>query len=181
MANYLTKLSFVIATEGKDPTAFFEFVNALEEACEAQLEIQDNEPVDIEGPEGWPDPTQMMTDFDFNMGFHATMDTDVREAKIWIRDEDGVPNTDLLIRLVELAVEKMDLQSPVSFQWANTCSRPLLDGFGGGIAVIARDADGQVQTRSQATAHMLGALIQEIGMSHAAPAEDSTPSSGGMI
>lgn len=178
MADYKSKFSFIIPTEGKDPQDFIDFMDALNDEAETPFDDPNSAKV-----EGWPDPAETMRLFDFNIGFDVSFDPDKNPANpaIWITDQGGMPNLDLLVYVVELACEKMELQNPVVIEWANTCSRPLLDGFGGGIAVIARDADGKIQSRTQSTNNMDSALIAEIAGSRLEIDEPDAPGAGGMM
>ena len=54
---------------------------------------------------------------------------------LWIRDDvTGDPQT--VITFVLRCAEAFDLKGRWGFQWANTCSRPRIDAFGGGAHVL---------------------------------------------
>jgi len=69
-------------------------------------------------------------------------------TKLWIHEElSGDP--ELVIEFVLLCAEKFDLKGLWGFAWADTCSKPRLDAFGGGAHVIdlgARKTIGWVNT-----------------------------------
>jgi hypothetical protein len=56
-------------------------------------------------------------------------------AELWIRDEcSGDPER--VIKFVLLCAEEFDLKGLWGFEYANTCSKPRLDAFGGGAHII---------------------------------------------
>ena len=56
-------------------------------------------------------------------------------AVLWIRDDvTGDPQT--VITFVLRCAEAFDLKGRWGFQWANTCSRPRIDAFGGSAHVL---------------------------------------------
>jgi len=67
-------------------------------------------------------------------GFQLEIPEDDR-TKLWIySDESG--DVDLVVKFVLRCAEAFDLKGRWGFEYANTCSRPLLDGFGGGAHAI---------------------------------------------
>lgn len=65
------------------------------------------------------------------IGFIATIDED----GIWIySDESGTP--DHVVPLAQEFLLKFDPRGYIAFEWAETCSRPILDQFGGGAIFI---------------------------------------------
>jgi len=69
-------------------------------------------------------------------------------TQLWIRD-DGSGDPERVIAFVLLCAEKFDLKGLWGFEYANTCSKPRLDAFGGGAHVIdlgARKSIGWVST-----------------------------------
>ncbi len=56
-------------------------------------------------------------------------------SRLWIRDDvTGDPQT--VITFVLRCAKAFDLAGRWGFQWANTCSRPRVDAFGGGAHVL---------------------------------------------
>jgi hypothetical protein len=56
-------------------------------------------------------------------------------TQLWIRDDvTGDPQT--VVTFVLRCAEAFDLKGRWGFQWANTCSRPRIDVFGGGAHVL---------------------------------------------
>lgn len=54
---------------------------------------------------------------------------------LWLHGEGG-PNLEGLVHIVEELQLDMDLEHAFAFEWANTASKPLLDGFGGGAVLV---------------------------------------------
>lgn len=63
--------------------------------------------------------------------------TDAAEpSSLFISDEDGYGEPEHVIAFVLRCAEAFDLSGRWGFAWALTCSRPRLDGFGGGAQVL---------------------------------------------
>ncbi len=62
---------------------------------------------------------------------------DENEETAWVRSEDS-GDVDYTVDLVQAFLKRFELDLVVSFQWANTCSRPRPNAFGGGAVVISR-------------------------------------------
>lgn len=56
-------------------------------------------------------------------------------SQLWMRD-DVTGDPERLIQFVKLCATEFGLAGRWGFQYANTCSRPRLDGFGGGAHVL---------------------------------------------
>jgi len=68
-------------------------------------------------------------------GFLLSIQPEHGGTQLWMRDDvTGDPET--LIRFVKRCATAFGLTGRWGFQYANTCSRPLLDGFGGGAHVL---------------------------------------------
>lgn len=70
----------------------------------------------------------------FPNGFAAETAPDA-DTSLWLRDA-GFGDVEQLIRFALLCAERLDLTGRWGFEYALTCSRPLLDGFGGGAHVV---------------------------------------------
>lgn len=55
---------------------------------------------------------------------------------VWFTDEDGAPNLDGLAKLIQIFHQKLRPKGIHTFRWSETCSKPRLDSFGGGVMVI---------------------------------------------
>jgi hypothetical protein len=80
-------------------------------------------------------------------GFDLSIQSDAA-SQLWIRD-DGSGDPERVIEFVLLCAEQFDLTGLWGFEYANTCSRPRLDAFGGGAHILdlgARKTIGWVST-----------------------------------
>jgi len=79
-------------------------------------------------------------------------------STLWIHDDDH-GDVEAVIRFVPCLAEDLDLTGLWGFQHGLTCSRPRLDGFGGGAHVIdlgARKSIGWTSTQEWLTAALNG-------------------------
>lgn len=70
----------------------------------------------------------------FPDGFAAEVDI-TQTSCLWLHD-DGHGDIELLIRYALVCAEQFDLSGLWGFEYAFTCSRPLLGTFGGGAHVV---------------------------------------------
>lgn len=68
-------------------------------------------------------------------GFLLSIEPSHGGSQLWIRD-DVTGDPERVIDFVLRCAEAFDLTGRWGFQWANTCSRPRLDAFGGGAHVL---------------------------------------------
>lgn len=118
MANYNTIFSFAIGGLTDAETAWCRRAAAWLDADPAEREPMP-ELVDVpDEPDGYP-------------SFRAEVDND----GFWIHaDESGSP--DEVARLVQAFLTAFRPDDVVSFEWSDTCSRPILDAFGGGAMIV---------------------------------------------
>lgn len=60
-----------------------------------------------------------------------------RMSVAWVHGQENF-NVDGFLTLIQYVLTLHKLDDIVSFEWASTCSKPRLDSFGGGWAVITR-------------------------------------------
>ncbi len=75
-------------------------------------------------------------EIDESLGASFQHDTD----GVWIHDDESA-NVDGLIELLQEWMGEVGGELPIHFEWANTCSKPRLDEFGGGAVVIWPDGE----------------------------------------
>jgi hypothetical protein len=134
MADYFTQFSFVIPVT-PEQGAWVAQVHAL--ATELIGQAEDGEA--RENIEGSQDIVSAA------MGLAEKRDGDPclqimhddKEGTLWVSSEDS-GDVDYTADLVQAFLKHFDLDLVVSFEWANTCSKPQLDAFGGGAVVISR-------------------------------------------
>ena len=68
-------------------------------------------------------------------GFRLSVELEHGGGRLWIHNEvTGDPQQ--VILFVLRCAEAFNLAGPWGFQWANTCSRPRINAFGGGAHVL---------------------------------------------
>ena len=68
-------------------------------------------------------------------GFLLSIQPEHGGTQLWMR-EDVTGDPERLIQFVKHCATEFDLTGRWGFQYANTCSKPRLDGFGGGAHVL---------------------------------------------
>jgi hypothetical protein len=121
MADYWTVFSFAVPLETDDEIAWAHLAVALLKA-----RSEDNvEPSDLEA---------ILPDDDW-IGYEAEIDDD----GLWIHSEEcGQPEH--VVPLVQEFLLRFRPQDHVGFSWADTCSKPRIDEFGGGACLITAEA-----------------------------------------
>ena len=89
-------------------------------------------------------------DVDHPLSYGVAVSVDETEGgtTLWICDEDS-GDVECVIAFVLLCAAEFDLKGLWGFEYANTCSRPRLDAYGGGAVVIdlgARKSAGWIST-----------------------------------
>jgi len=68
-------------------------------------------------------------------GFLVSIQPEHGGAQLWLRD-DVSGDLERLIQFVKLCAAEFGLKGRWGFQYANTCSRPRLNAFGGGAHIL---------------------------------------------
>ena len=68
-------------------------------------------------------------------GFLLSIQPEHGGSQLWMRD-DVTGDPERLIQFVKRCAAEFGLKGRWGFQYANTCSKPRLDGFGGGAHVL---------------------------------------------
>lgn len=68
-------------------------------------------------------------------GFDMTHDPDFGPGALWLHS-DGYGEPEHVIRFALACADAFDLTGRWGFAWALTCSKPRLDGFGGGAQLL---------------------------------------------
>jgi hypothetical protein len=110
MADYFTQFSCVLAVGSAANAA-------------AALAIHAQMAIDLEA------------DDDLAIGFAAVVSTD-DPSSVWLTDDGGHGEPEHVIAFALRCAEAFNLQGRWGFCWALTCSRPRLDGFGGGAQLL---------------------------------------------
>lgn len=91
-------------------------------------------------------------------GFDLSRQDGPESSILWIHDDDSGDVESVIAFVLRLAAE-LDLTGLWGFEYANTCSRPRLDAFGGGAHVIdlgARTTIGWTNTNEWLAAALKG-------------------------
>ena len=98
-------------------------------------------------------------------GFALLLQDGPGSSVLWFHDDDGQGDVEAVIRFVLRLAEDLDLTGLWGFDYANTCSRPRLEAFGGGAHVIdlgARKSVGWISTHEWLTAALNGEDIDAV-------------------
>ena len=126
MSNYFTNFSLVITLKEKARKY------ALELARQSAEFRQQDKPV----PAGFPKSlVDVLEDWNF--------ETESEKDGIWLHSENG--GIDAACAFIQHLLQQFDPKGRVTFEWSNDCSRPLVDAFGGGAAIITA---GNISTMS---------------------------------
>ena len=68
-------------------------------------------------------------------GFALAIEPEEGGTALWIHD-GGTGDPEHVTAFVLLCAETLKLKGQWGFEWANTCSKPRLDAFGGGAQII---------------------------------------------
>jgi len=68
-------------------------------------------------------------------GFLLSIQPEHGGTTLWIRDEETADPQQVIV-FVQRCAEAFGLTDRWGFQWANTCSRPRVNAFGGGAHVL---------------------------------------------
>lgn len=122
MGNYNTLFSFVMALPHEQAIDYALNLAALADTLHLQSEearslSKENFPAELE---------DCLDDWSFEV--------DRNEAGIWIHSDDS--GADAACEFVQHLLDKFGIEESVGFEWANTSSKPYLDAFGGGAAII---------------------------------------------
>ena len=114
MANYPTLFSFAVTDLTDAQRTWLEALLATDE-------------------EGLPSAELRPLLADETPGFAAQFEDDGRT--LWVHSEDGGTPADAA-NVVQQFLARFRPEDSLGFEWANTCSRPIIDAFGGGAVFI---------------------------------------------
>ena len=97
-------------------------------------------------------------------GFDVMLQDGPGSTVLWIHDDDQGDVEGVIAFVLRLA-EELDLSGLWGFDYANTCSRPRIDAFGGGAHVVdlgARKSIGWISTQEWLSAALNGEDIDAV-------------------
>ena len=121
MADYFTNFSLVFSLPSAEAQAY-----ALELAEQASR-IQQGD----EESEKFPDDLKSVVE---DWCFETNEDTAENKPALWLHSSNG--GIDAVCSFIQHLLQKFDPQGRVEFEWANDCSKPRTDAYGGGAAII---------------------------------------------
>lgn len=124
MADYFTNFSLIVPLP--DEAAVQYALDLAEQAFHIHMgdEMPDNFPASLR---------DVIEDWQF--------DTDSNEPSngrgLWLHSSDG--GIDAVCAFIQHLLQKFDPAGRVSFEWSHDCSKPRVDAFGGGAAIITAE------------------------------------------
>lgn len=73
-------------------------------------------------------------DYGENWCFEVEADVVEKQPGLWLHSSHG--GIDAACAFLQHLLQKFDPAGQVTFEWANDCSRPRVDAYGGGAAII---------------------------------------------
>lgn len=132
MADYYTDFSFMISHLSETEQKWLKEVLQGPETDSSDLDNYEKIARDLAERHGI-DADSDSIDFDFWPG----ADYKFEKNNLWIHSEGGGDNLDNLSTIIQLFLIRFRPADVISVEWANTCSKPRLDAFGGGIVTIS--------------------------------------------
>jgi hypothetical protein len=127
MADYFTHLSFEVELPNEEAVkAAVELLTAIESR------LDDPEEAD------WSGEFERFRQYD-EFGFDLVVEVEPDGKTLWIRDNYGSPNVDLLAEYLQLVLQKYAPEHSASFEYATDCTKHRLDAFSGGSLFITAD------------------------------------------
>jgi hypothetical protein len=121
MADYFTNFSLVIALPDGAAQEY-----ALELAGRAErIRLED------EQSDGFPASLKGVVE---DWCFETDADSHSGKPGLWLRSSSG--GIDAVCEFIRHLLGKFDPQGRVTFEWSNDCSKPRLDAYGGGAAIV---------------------------------------------
>ena len=131
MADYFTNFSLILELPSETAQHY-----ALDLAHQASLMMHGDE-----NPEGIPDCLIGVLD-----GW--SLETEAQETGngwgIWMHSSYG--GIDAVCAFIQHLLQKFDPNGCVSFQWSDDCSKPRIDAYGGGAAIITANRIKSINT-----------------------------------
>lgn len=117
MADYYTEFSFEMPVPNAEALAYALVLHRTgDDYCDSDSPVPDSVPKELhEFLETWDISVEAMA-----------------ENSLWIHGSD----VELACAFTQHLLQKFDPGAVVKFSWANACSKPCLDAFGGGAAIV---------------------------------------------
>ena len=124
MADYYTKLSLLVPLPSQAAQQY-----ALGLAELAQTAMMQDDPLLDDFPAELREAIE-----DWRFETHASSSND---WSLWLSSEDG--GVDAICAFIQHLLQKFDPLGCVTFEWSNDCSKPRVDAYGGGAALVTAE------------------------------------------
>ena len=121
MADYFTHFSLILSLPNEAAQEY-----ALGLASNARSIQQGDEP-----SEKFPDSLKEVVE-DWN--FETDAESAEGKPALWLHSENG--GIDAVCAFVQHLLQKFDPKGRVAFEWSHDCSKPRVDAYGGGAALV---------------------------------------------
>jgi hypothetical protein len=121
MADYFTKFSVVLPLPNEAAQRY-----ALDLDANARRVVHGDEP-----PDNFPPSLAEVTE---DWQFETDAESADGKWGLWLHSEYG--GIDAVCAFVQHLLQKFDPSGRLTLEWSNDCSKPRLDAFGGGAALI---------------------------------------------
>lgn len=135
MANYYTQLSFAVVM----PKEHYDWITRFDQACEQAMciDIMDDSVIHEIDPE-LEELAKDATGYEY-AGISMEYMENETDPFLWIY-ADECANAEYIGFILQKYLQYFGIKDRfIGFEWANTCSKPRLDEFGGGAAVVSHD------------------------------------------
>ena len=121
MADYFTNFSLLVPLPDEAAQKY-----ALDLASAASSAQMGDEP-----PDNLPDSIKEVIE---DWQFDTEADQSHGARGLWLHSSSG--GIDAVCAFIQYLLQKFDPQGRVTFEWSNDCSKPRVDAFGGGAAIV---------------------------------------------
>jgi len=134
MADYYTHFSLIVTLPSTEAQAYAMRLAAQAEEWAGQItpafaDLPDFPACLLDYVEGWCFETELAT---------VKAPTDDGEPAIWLHSDNG--GIDSACEFIKHLLEKFDPTGVVTFEWSHTCSKPRIDAYGGGAALVTANS-----------------------------------------
>jgi hypothetical protein len=131
MADYFTRFSMVMRLPNE--TAQRYAIELAHQACQGQL--GDDLPADF---------PRELADCVEDWQFETEVNSPAKEHGVWLYSDYG--GVDALCAFLQHLLRKYDPQGRVGFAWSYDCTKPRLDAYGGGAALVTAQDIQSIET-----------------------------------
>jgi len=144
MADYYTETSFIVEL----PEEACDWLEALRAAGDGIEDDTDIAQLVADGELEDDEFAAVLKERQANVSWWNGIEVE-RESptELWFH-HDECANIDVCVELIQATLKKFDLSIAIGFEWANTCSKPRVDAYGGGAVVVTKNDSKYVNTGS---------------------------------